>query len=95
MTMSSASSPSAGPSRRTRVPATCTPWGRWPRIVKLLKMGEDNYSLVVHGLARFRVLELVQDSPYLKARVEGVDEQKIPQDIEVEALCINLKKLRP
>ena len=32
--------------------------GTVARIVKLLKMGEDNYSLVVQGLARFRVLDL-------------------------------------
>ena len=44
--------------------------GTVARIVKLLKMGEDNYSLVVQGLARFRVLDLVQETPYLKARVE-------------------------
>ena len=37
--------------------------GTVARIVKLLKMGEDNYSLVVQGLARFRVMELVQESP--------------------------------
>ena len=45
--------------------------GTVARVVKLLKMGEDNYSLVVQGLARFRVLELVQESPYLKARVDA------------------------
>jgi ATP-dependent Lon protease len=67
--------------------------GTVARIVKLLKMGEDNYSLVVQGLARFRVLQLVQDSPYLKARIEVVEEQTIPEDIEVEALSINLKKV--
>ena len=39
--------------------------GTVARIVKLLKMGEDNYSLVVQGLARFRVLDLVQEAPYL------------------------------
>jgi len=67
--------------------------GTVARIVKLLKMGEDNYSLVVQGLARFRVLDLVQESPYLKARVDPV-EDKTPQDeVEVEALAINLKKL--
>src|SRR5689334_2081506 len=66
--------------------------GTVARIVKLLKMGEDNYSLVVQGLARIKVQGLVQDSPYLKARVEVVEEQ--PEgDVEVEALGINLKKL--
>src|SRR4051812_36140775 len=66
--------------------------GTVARIVKLLKMGEDNYSLVGQGLARIKVQGLVQDSPYLKARVEVVEEQ--PEgDVEVEALGINLKKL--
>ena len=46
------------------------PVGTVARVVKLLKMGEDNYSLVVQGLARFKVLELVQEAPYLKARIE-------------------------
>jgi hypothetical protein len=35
------------------------------RIVKLLKMGEDDYSLMVQGLAWSRILELVKESPYL------------------------------
>ena len=46
--------------------------GTVARIVKLLKMGEDNYSLVVQGLARFRVLDLVQETPYLKADRKSV-----------------------
>jgi ATP-dependent Lon protease len=67
--------------------------GTVARIVKLLKMGEDNYSLVVQGLARFRVLELVQEAPYLKARIEAVDDKTLADNVEVEALTINLKKL--
>ena len=67
--------------------------GTVARIVKLLKMGEDNYSLVVQGLARFRVLDLVQEAPYLKARVEAVEDKTSAENVEVEALGINLKKL--
>ena len=67
--------------------------GTVARIVKLLKMGEDNYSLVVQGQARFRVVELVQESPYLKARIEAVEDRTSAESIEVEALQINLKKL--
>src|ERR671924_1429576 len=67
--------------------------GTVARIVKLLKMGEDNYSLVVQGLARFRVLDLVQESPYLKARIDPVEDKTSVDDVEVEALAINLKKL--
>ncbi len=67
--------------------------GTVARIVKLLKMGEDNYSLVVQGLARFRVIELVQEHPYLKARIEAVEDKTPFDEVEVEALGINLKKL--
>jgi ATP-dependent Lon protease len=67
--------------------------GTVARIVKLLKMGEDNYSLVVQGLARFRVIDLVQESPYLKARVEAVEDRTAAENVEIEALGINLKKL--
>src|SRR5216684_4444205 len=67
--------------------------GTVARIVKLLKMGEDNYSLVVQGLARFRVVELVQEHPYLKARIEPVEDKTPNEEVEVEALGINLKKL--
>jgi len=67
--------------------------GTVARIVKLLKMGEDNYSLVVQGISRFRIVELIQESPYLKARVEPVEETPAGEDVEVEALAINLKKL--
>src|SRR5512141_1750123 len=68
--------------------------GTVARVVKLLKMGEDNYSLVVQGLARFKVLELVQENPYLKARVDPIEDKTADaDDVEVEALAINLKKL--
>jgi len=67
--------------------------GTVARIVKLLKMGEDNYSLVVQGISRFRIVELIQEAPYLKARVEPVEETPTGEDVEVEALAINLKKL--
>src|SRR5580698_1373640 len=67
--------------------------GTVARIVKLLKMGEDNYSLVVQGLARFRVSEITQEQPYLKAKVSPVEDQTATDDVEVEALAINLKKL--
>src|SRR5690242_21414168 len=59
--------------------------GTVARVVKLLKMGEDNYSLVVQGLARFRVLELVQESPYLKARVDAIEDKSVVEsDVEIE-----------
>jgi len=67
--------------------------GTVARIVKLMKMGPDNYSLVVQGLERFRVLKLVELLPYLRARVEAVEDKTPAENMEVEALAINLKIL--
>ena len=67
--------------------------GTAARIVKLLKMGEDNYSLVVRGIARFKISEIIQEQPYLKAKVTPVEDHSPVDDVEVEALAINLKKL--
>ena len=67
--------------------------GTVARVVKLLKMSETNYSIVVQGLARVRVLELVKQTPYLQARVEHVQDTARADPVETEALAINLKKV--
>lgn len=67
--------------------------GTIARIVKLEMDNEDGCSLVVQGLARFRVLEVVQSNPYLEARVELVADDLFEEDVETEALRISLKKL--
>ena len=41
-------------------------------VLKMLRPAEGQQSIVVHGLVRFRVLEFVQQEPYLKARVEAL-----------------------
>ena len=67
--------------------------GTVTRIVKLVKMGEDKRSLVVQGLARVRVLDLVQERPYLTARIEAMEDRTPVDELEVEALASSLKKL--
>ncbi len=41
-------------------------------VLKMLRPADGQQSIVVHGLVRFRVLEFVQQEPYLKARVEAL-----------------------
>lgn len=53
----------------------------------------DGQRLIVQGLKRFRILEIVQTTPYLKARVEEVPDVvdwTEDQAIEVEALRRNI-----
>jgi ATP-dependent Lon protease len=62
------------------------------RVVKLIKLADGNQSLVVQGLRRIRIRDVVQERPHLKVRVEVLDEAAL-SDVEVEALMLNLKGL--
>jgi ATP-dependent Lon protease len=56
-------------------------------IHKVLKQPDGTLRLVVEGLSRFRVAEFVQQTPYLRARIEPVAEDAGVPDVEAEALA--------
>jgi ATP-dependent Lon protease len=57
---------------------------------KVLKQGDGSIRLVVQGLRRVRLLEVVQTRPFIQARVEPMaDVAPAPGDLEVEALMRN------
>ncbi len=56
-------------------------------IHKMLKYPDGTLRLVVQGLARFRIVEAIQQTPFLKARVEVLEEAPADGDLEVEALA--------
>ncbi|MBX3110451.1 MAG: endopeptidase La [Fimbriimonadaceae bacterium] len=57
-------------------------------IVRTLMKSSDATRLIVQGTSRFRIVEVVQTTPYLKARIEPVSEPTVPEEEaeEVEAL---------
>src|SRR2546422_325262 len=56
-------------------------------IHRVLKQADGTLRLIVQGLERFRMVEVVQESPYLRARIEPIaaDGDATPT-LEVEAL---------
>ena len=56
-------------------------------IHKVLKQPDGSLRLVVQGLGRFRLGELVQTTPFLRARIEAVPDETGPPDVEAEALA--------
>lgn len=60
-------------------------------LVKLVKTGKDNFSVVVRGLSRVNIQEYTQTTPYLKAKVEVLNETNLAP-VEVNALAMALKK---
>jgi ATP-dependent Lon protease len=55
-------------------------------IHKVLKQPDGTLRLVVQGISRFRVVEVIEATPYLRALVETLPEDE-PQDVEGQALA--------
>jgi ATP-dependent Lon protease len=63
-------------------------------IHKMLKYPDGTMRLVVQGLTRIRLVEVIQTTPFIRARVEEVVETEAPAgDLEVEALMRNAAAL--
>lgn len=57
-------------------------------IIRTLVKMPDGVRLIVQGISRFRILERIHEQPYLRARIEVLEEPETPdeRDEEVEAL---------
>ncbi|PYN07148.1 MAG: endopeptidase La [Candidatus Rokuibacteriota bacterium] len=62
-------------------------------IHKALKQPDGSLRLIAQGVGRFRLVEIVQTEPYLKARIEPIEEQSPAQDLELEALVRSVTSL--
>jgi ATP-dependent Lon protease len=62
-------------------------------IVKMLQMPDGNTTVIIQGKKRFNLDELVQEEPYIKAKVTQFEEAKLVSDKEFEAMVASLKEL--
>ncbi len=60
------------------------------RILKVIKLAKDNYSVILQGVARIRIEELTADEPFLQARVTEIPDIHV-DPAESEALVLNIK----
>ena len=68
--------------------------GTVAQILRMLRMPDGNTTVIIQGKRRFRVKELVQDDPYLKAVVEPFsDSAKVEKDQEFSAIVDSLKDI--
>jgi len=56
-------------------------------IEKALKQPDGTLRLVVQGLARFRITDVVQETPFLRARIQRLTDEVPSAALEVEALA--------
>src|SRR3989449_2520420 len=62
-------------------------------IHRALKQPDGTLRLVAQGVGRFRLLEIIQTEPYLKARIEAIEERAPAEDVELEALVRSVTSL--
>jgi ATP-dependent Lon protease len=60
------------------------------RIVKMLKFPDDSYRLLVQGVARARIADFVDTEPFLRGRIERIEETGDPSSVESTALMRNV-----
>jgi ATP-dependent Lon protease len=65
--------------------------GTIARVVKVLRLGPSNYSVVLHGLARFQIVQHTALEPYMRARVKRIPED-LERDVELDALGASLRE---
>src|SRR5688572_25934684 len=60
-------------------------------ILKLFKLPDGNQSIIVHGLARFRLLEVTQTEPFMTGRIEVLEDHYAPSP-ELDALVNSVRQ---
>jgi len=68
------------------------PVGVAARVLKALKHSSGNYSLILQGLVRIRLEQVVTSEPYIRARVSRLEEPAA-EDVESEALAMSLRDI--
>jgi ATP-dependent Lon protease len=67
--------------------------GTIAKIVKLIKMPDGGTTIIIQGKKRFRVIDLVSDDPYFKARVDVIVDDELPDGQDFEATISSIKDL--
>lgn len=63
--------------------------GTIAKILKMLRMPDGSTTVIIQGKRRFRMLELLQTEPYLKARIEELPDVVPPKEDEKFLAAIN------
>ena len=62
------------------------------RILKVIKLAKDNFSVILQGVSRFEVSSFDGSEPFLAAKVRSVPDPT-SSDVELDALVMNLKDI--
>jgi len=67
--------------------------GTVAKIVKLIKMPDGGTTIIIQGKKRFKMLALVEEEPYFKARIHSLPEDEKLLDEDFDAYIASIKEL--
>ena len=67
-------------------------YGTAAAIIKTSSLSDNSLSVIVQGIARIKIIELISDEPFYVAKVDVLEDEN-GKDVETEALLINLKDM--
>ncbi len=62
------------------------------RILKVIKLAKDNFSVILQGVSRVRILDYQATDPFITCRVTALPDPTVA-DVELDALVLNLKDI--
>ncbi|CAI8346113.1 MAG: Lon protease 2 [Owenweeksia sp. TMED14] len=67
--------------------------GTLVQMVKSFKMPDGNITAILQGKRRFRILEVISEEPFLKAKVEYLNDIKASETTEFRALMQHIREM--
>lgn len=67
--------------------------GTIAKILKVFRMPDGNTTVIIQGKKRFKLLELIEKEPYLKAKIAPYDVSKTPTDKRFNAFVDSIKDM--
>ena len=67
--------------------------GTLVQMVKSFKMPDGNITAILQGKRRFKIVEIISDEPFLKAKVEYLKDVEPPKSTEFRALVQHIREM--
>jgi len=81
------------PTTEEPTPEDLYPVGTICQIMRQLRLPDGRLKLLIQGLTKAQVKGYTQDSPFLKARIEVLEDLPVPEiSVEIEALIRNVRE---
>ena len=66
-------------------------WGTLAAVLKVFDMPDGSKSAIIQGLQRIKLITYLEEEPYIKAAVQQINDEETENDLEIEAMTVNVK----